>query len=268
MKMTQSNNQPTNIQNDKPQPQKESRLESLASTASVLIIWSFVMGFLFQNFAIPSASMASTLLVGDHVIVERATLAPPTSWASSFMPYRELRHDEPVVFYRPAPNAEGQHDILVKRVIGIPGDRIHLRNGIVYRNGLALNEPYAAKPTPANYDPYNDEFPSISPDRGRNVLAEWSLDLPTHIQGEDLVVPPGHYFVMGDNRTNSFDGRYWGLVPRANLIGRPLFVYWSFETPDDDMYKTSPSERAASTLHTALHFFDETRWSRTFHKIN
>ncbi len=259
--------QPSNPHNDEPRQKQETRLESLASTAGVLIVWFFVMSFVFQNFVIPSASMASTLLVGDHVVVERATLAPASSWMP-FVPYRELRHDEPVVFYRPAPNAQGQHDILVKRVIGIPGDRIHLRSGIVYRNGIALNEPYAAKPTPANYDPYNDDFPSISPDRGRNVLAEWSLDLPAHIQGEDLVIPPGMYFVMGDNRTNSYDARYWGLVPRANLIGRPLFVYWSFETPDDDMYKTSPSERTVSTLHTMLHFFDETRWRRTFHKIN
>jgi signal peptidase I len=245
---------------------EETHLEGLASITSVLIVWAFVMTFVFQNFVIPSASMASTLLVGDHVVVERATLAPASSWMP-FVPYRELRHDEPVVFFRPVPNPEGQHDILVKRVIGIPGDRIHLRNGIVYRNGLALNEPYAAKPTPANYDPYNDEFPSISPALGRQVTAEWSLDLPTHIQGQDLVIPPDHYFVMGDNRSNSYDARYWGLVPRANLIGRPLFVYWSFETPDDDMYKTSPSERTASTLHTMLHFFDETRWSRTFHKV-
>ena len=126
----------------------------------------------------------------------------------------------------------------MKRVIGIPGDRIHLRGGIVYRNGVSLDEPYAAKPTPVNYDPYNDDFPAISPaKRTREVTAEWSLDLLAHIQGEDLVVPPGMYFVMGDNRTNSYDGRYWGLVPRANLIGRPLFVYWSFETPEDDMYK-------------------------------
>jgi signal peptidase I len=250
------------------QPQnEETRLESLASITSVLVVWAFVMGYLFQNFVIPSASMASTLLVGDHVIVERATLAPPTSWAS-FMPYRELRRDEPVVFFRPAPNAEGQHDILVKRVIGIPGDRIHIRHGILYRNGVAQNEPYAAKPTPANYDPYNDEFPAIPPALGRGVTAEWSLDLPTHIQGEDLVVPPNTYFVMGDNRTNSLDGRYWGLVPRANLIGRPLFVYWSFDTGEDEMYKTSPSEKASSTLHTMLHFFDETRWNRTLKAVN
>jgi signal peptidase I len=258
--------QPSDLHNDQPQPQQETRLEGLASITSMLIIWAFVMSFVFQNFVIPSASMASTLLVGDHVIVDRATLAPASSWMP-FVPYRPLQHDEPVVFYRPVPNPQGQHDILVKRVIGLPGDRIHLRNGIVYRNGIALNEPYAAKPTPANYDPYNDEFPTISPDRGRNVTAEWSLDLPTHIQGEDLVIPPNFYFVMGDNRTNSYDARYWGLVPRANLIGRPLFVYWSFKTPEDDMYKTSPSERAASTLHTMLHFFDETRWNRTFHKV-
>jgi signal peptidase I len=259
--------QPGDLQNDQPQPKKETRLEGLASIASMFIIWAFVMGFVFQNFVIPSASMASTLLVGDHVIVERATLAPAASWAP-FIPYRELQRGEPIVFFRPAPNPQGQHDILVKRVIGIPGDRIHLRHGIVYLNGIAQDEPYAAKPTPANYDPYNDEFPAVSPAKGREVTAVWSLDLLTHIQGEDLVVPPGMYFVMGDNRTNSYDGRYWGLVPRANLIGRPLFVYWSFNTAEDDMYKTSPSERANSTLHTMLHFFDETRWNRTFHRVN
>jgi signal peptidase I len=265
--MTMQKKQPSAPQDSKRQPREETHLEGLASITSMLIIWSFVMGFVLQNFVIPSSSMASTLLVGDHVIVERATLAPASTW-TNLIPYRELRRDEPVVFFRPAPNPEGQHDILVKRVIGIPGDRIHLRGGIVYRNGVSLDEPYAAKPTSVNYDPYNDEFPAISPAKGREVTAEWSLDLLAHIQGEDLVVPPGMYFVMGDNRTNSYDSRYWGLVPRANLIGRPLFVYWSFETPEDDMYKTSPSERASSTLHTVLHFFDETRWNRTFHRVN
>ena len=140
--------QPSAPQDSKRQPREETHLEGLASITSMLIIWSFVMGFVLQNFVIPSSSMASTLLVGDHVIVERATLAPATSW-TNLIPYRELRRDEPVVFFRPAPNPKGQHDILVKRVIGIPGDRIHLRGGIVYRNGISLDEPYAAKPTPA-----------------------------------------------------------------------------------------------------------------------
>jgi signal peptidase I len=240
--------------------------QELASLCSTLVVGLFVMSFLFQNFVIPSASMASTLLVGDHVVVERVTLAPSSSWVP-FLHHQQLQRDEPVVFFRPAPNAQGDHDILVKRVIGIPGDRIHLRHGVVYRNGIALNEPYAAMPTPANYDSYNDDFPALPASQGRGVLATWSVDLPAHIQGEDLVVPPGYYFMMGDNRTNSFDSRYWGLVPRNNLIGRPLFVYWSFEMPEDEMYRTSLTDRAGSTLHTMLHFIDETRWSRTLHRI-
>jgi signal peptidase I len=242
------------------------RLQELASLCSTFAVAFFVMTFVFQNFAIPSSSMASTLLVGDHVLVERVTLAP-SSPRAGFLPYGQLQHDEPIVFFRPAPNAGGDHDILVKRVIGLPGDRIHLRHGIVYRNGIALHEPYAAQPTGANYDPYNDDFPAIPADQGRDVLASWSLDLPTHIRGEDLVVPPGYYFMMGDNRTNSYDSRYWGLVPRSNLIGRPLFIYWSFKTPEEEQYKTTIAERSSFALHQALHLIDETRWNRTFKLI-
>jgi len=245
---------------------KESSLQGFASLCGTFAVGLFILTFVFQNFVIPSSSMASTLLVGDHVVVERATLARSAPW-TPFIPYRELHRGEPVVFYKPVADPDGEHTILVKRVIGIPGDRIHLRRGIVYLNGVAQNEPYAAKPTYANYDPYRDDFPSIPPSRGANVTAEWSLDLPAYIQGEDLVVPPGSYFVMGDNRTNSLDGRYWGLVPRSKLIGRPLFVYWSFETPEDQMYKTSPSEQASFALHEFIHFFDETRWRRTFHIV-
>jgi signal peptidase I len=242
-------------------------LQELASLCSTFAVALFVMTFLFQNFVIPSASMASTLLVGDHVLVERVTLAP-SSPVASLLPYGQLQHDEPIVFFRPAPNAAGGHDILVKRVIGLPGDRIHLRQGIVYRNGIALHEPYAAMPTAANYDPYNDDFPSIPASQGREVLATWEVDLPSHIQGEDLVVPPGYYFMMGDNRTNSYDSRYWGLVPRANLIGRPLFIYWSFETPEDQLYKASASDKTTFAFHQVLHFFDQTRWSRTLKRVN
>src|SRR6267154_1994817 len=230
--------------------------EGFASTCSVLVVGLFALSFIFQNFVIPSSSMASTLLVGDHVVVERATLAPSTSWAH-FLPYREVHRGEPIVFYKPFAEPNGEHIILVKRVIGVPGDRIHLRRGIVYLNGVAQDEPRAAKPTIANYDPYRDDFPSIPSANVPGVTAEWSLDLPTHIQGEDLVVPPDTFFVMGDNRANSLDGRYWGLLPRANLIGRPLFVYWSFKILDDQINKTSLAEKASFTLHQLTHVFSE-----------
>ena len=241
-------------------------LQGLAAICSTLVIGLFVLTFVFQNFVIPSASMASTLLVGDHVLAERTSLSPSTSWAP-FMPYKPLHRGEPVVFYKPVADFDGKYSILVKRVIGLPGDRIHLRRGIVYLNGVPQNESQAAKPTYANYDPYRDDFPSISPSGRPEVTAEWSLDLPAHFQGEDLVVPKDNYFVMGDNRTNSLDGRYWGFVSRDNLIGRPLFVYWSFEMPANQMYKTTLADRASYTLHQLVHFFDETRWNRTLHRI-
>jgi signal peptidase I len=246
---------------------KDSHLEGIASHCCTLIIVLFAFSFIFQNFAIPSASMASTLLVGDHVLVERATLAPSAAWAH-FIPYRDVRRGEPIVFYKPILEPDGEEAILVKRVIGIPGDRIHLRHGVVYLNGVAQNEPQTAPITSVNYDPYRDDFPSFPSANEPLVTAEWSLDLPTHIQGEDLVVPPDSFFVMGDNRPNSLDGRYWGLVHRSNLIGRPLFVYWSFKTSGDQMYKTSLAEKAAFTLHQVTHFFTDTRWSRTLHTIN
>jgi signal peptidase I len=245
---------------------RETSFEGLASTCSVLAIGLFVLTFVFQNFVIPSSSMASTLLVGDHVMVERETFAPTTRWAP-FMHYREVRRGDVIVFYKPTEQPNGEHIFLVKRVIGVPGDHIHLRNGIVYLNGVAQDEPQAAKPTSANYDPYVDDFPSIDPSSEPGVTAEWTVSLPTYIQGKDLVVPPENYFVMGDNRTISMDSRYWGFVPRQNIVGRPLFVYWSIVTPESGTDEAPLSERAESTLHEFIHFFDETRWSRTFHRI-
>jgi signal peptidase I len=94
----------------------------------------------------------------------------------------------------------------------------------------------------------------------------WADMLPQFIQGDDLVVPPGYVFAMGDNRAHSLDGRYWGFVPRENIVGRPMFVYWSFKT-DKDLDKTALSERLAFMGHILAHFFSETRWGRTFHIV-
>jgi signal peptidase I len=247
--------------------QSETPLESLASICTVLAIGLFVMTFIFQNFEIPSASMENTLLIGDHVLVDRIALAPPAAWAP-FVFYREVKRGDIIVFFKP-----GEPDLfLVKRAIAIPGDHIHLRNGIVFLNGVAQNEPYAGKPlddgNPQHaYNPYRDDFPSIPPPDGYDITASWAYDLPSHIQDGDLVVPPGKVFAMGDNRTESLDGRFWGFVPRENIVGRPMFVYWSFKTPADQIDKQSIGQRLSFMVHIITHIFAQPRWKRTFHLI-
>ena len=249
----------------------ETPLEALASICTVIAMLLFVQGFVFQNFEIPSASMEKTLLIGDHVVVDRTTLAPPTKWAP-FVHYRPVERGDIIVFLKP--NPETPDLILVKRCIGVPGDRIHLRHGVVFVNGVAQNEPYA-HPLNDNdgdfedaYSPYRDDFPAIAPPmEDTNVTEIWRQEIGSHIQGDDLVVPPGKVFAMGDNRTHSLDGRYWGFVPQENIMGRPLFVYWSFKTPEDQENKTSMGDRIAFVFHVVIHIFDGTRWSRTFHVI-
>jgi signal peptidase I len=247
----------------------ETPMEALASICTILALGMFVFGFIFQNYEIPSGSMLNTLLIGDHVVVDRSTLAPPTRWAP-FVHYRPVQRGDIIVFEKP--NPESPDLILVKRTIGIPGDRIHLRKGVVYLNGVAQNEPYAIQPTAdgigmESYQPYRDDFPSVTPSPDEQVTEIWREELPEHIQGDDLVVPPGFVFAMGDNRAESLDGRYWGFVPQQNILGRPLFVYWSFETPADEENKTSVGDRIGFMFHIVTHIFSDTRWKRTFHVI-
>ena len=190
------------------QKPRETAPEFLASLAEVLVIVLFIMTFVLQNFEIPSSSMENTLLIGDHVFVNREQFAPPTRWMGPLMPYRDVRRDDIVVFLSP----EQQGLFVVKRIIGIPGDRIHLRDGVVYRDGQKLDEPYALHRMD-DYNPYRDNFPALPPSEMNGVKDEqWARELPSHLQDGDLVVAPDSYFAMGDNRDVSYDSRYWGFI--------------------------------------------------------
>ena len=247
-----------------PDRPKETRVELLVSLAGTFATLLFIMTFMVQAFAIPSSSMENTLLIGDHVLVDRFAFAPKASWAGSLLPYRDIRRGDIVVFL--SPETPGLH--IVKRVIGIPGDRIHLRDGVVYRNGEKLDEPYVLHDADDLSDRYRNDFPSIAPSGADpNIYDRWRAELASYIQGEDIVVPADSYFGMGDHRGVSLDSRYWGFIPRENVIGRPMFVYWSLETSGGEYLKNSPTDRAASMAHTIVHFFDETRWRRTLRTV-
>lgn len=248
---------------------EETPLEALASICTVIVIALFVFAFIGQNFEIPSASMEKTLLIGDHLLVDRVTLSPATKWAP-FVHYRAPQRGDIIVFLKP--NPESPDLILVKRVIGTAGDRIHLVQGIVYLNGVAQDEPYQQGPREDGnmqhaFNPYRDSFPTVTPSDGEQLTESWRQELPTVIQNGEIVVPPGKVFAMGDNRTESLDGRYWGFVPVENIMGRPMFVYWSFKTPADQEEKTSMGDRISFMFHVVIHIFDGTRWSRTLHVI-
>ena len=253
----------------------ETSLEALASICSVLVVGLFILTFLAQNYVIPSGSMENTLLVGDHLVVDQITLMPPASWMP-LIRYREPRRGDIVVFIKPvyqpgidATDADGtpHYTPLVKRLIGVAGDHIHLRNGIVIVNGVAQPAGFAQPTTTDNFNEFLDDFPAVPPAGVPGATESWAVNFPSYIQDGDLVVPPGMYFMMGDNRHNSLDSRYWGFVPRANILGRPLFNYWSFKASEGQLEQTGVGHKLAWIGHVLVHFFPDTRWKRTFHVV-
>src|ERR1039458_8754846 len=171
---------------------RETTVEFLASLAGVLVTGLFIITFILQAFEIPSSSMEDTLLIGDHVFVNREQFAPPTHWLEPLMPYRDIRRGDIVVFLSP----EEKGLFVVKRIIGIPGDRIHLREGTVYRNGDKLDEPYVQHKE-ANYNPYRDNFPAVPPSEMYGITRQdWIATLSSYVHGDDVVVPTNSYFAM------------------------------------------------------------------------
>jgi signal peptidase I len=216
-----------------------------------ILILLFGTTTLVQAFIVPTGSMESTVLIGDHLLVDKLSYAPPDPISKYLLPYTEPKRGDVIVFRYPMDIRQN----FVKRVIGVPGDHIHIVDKVVYVNGHALTEPYTQH-IDAHIEPYRDNFPSqpYGPvvDRAQQMLA-------ANVSNGELVVPAGNYFAMGDNRENSLDSRYWGFVPRENIIGKPLVIFWSYDAPTEEWAGDSGSHY----LDLAKNFFSKTRWNRT-----
>jgi len=242
--------------------EKTDWLTSLQSLLATVVIAVFVITYIVQAFQIPSVSMENTLLIGDYLLVDK--LCYGSGGVGDYLvPYRPIRRGDIIVFHYPVNPA--QH--FVKRVVGIPGDRVHLVNKRVFVNGVALAEPYVRYFKPErNF--FRDDFPRLDVlDPGIN--ADWWVQMPKLVEDGQLIVPEGHYFAMGDNRDDSSDSRYWGFVPRENIVGRPLLIYWSIRDLDSDLpTPASVGDRLYHFAYAVTHFFQITRWDRTFRVVS
>jgi signal peptidase I len=244
---------------DEPEPGFLISLQSLLATVVIAI---FVITFVVQAFQIPSESMENTLLIGDYLLVNKLRYGGG-SLGNLLIPYQQIRRGDIVVFHYPVNPA--QH--FVKRVIGVPGDHVRLVNRQVWVNGLPLKEQYV-RYSARNRDIYRDDFPQVNyivqGEEGR-----WFEELKKDVQGGELVVPAGRYFVMGDNRDESLDSRYWGFVPRQNIIGSPLVIYWSINNTDNEYAGAGTAgDKVMHFSYAIAHLFKMTRWERTFRLVN
>lgn len=231
--------------------QKKSTAREYYEALLIAIIFvNFARIFVFQAFKIPTGSMEDNLKVGDHLVVNKFIYGPDGNGPlSGLFPLRDVRRGDIVVFRYP----EQLETDYVKRVIGLPGDTITIRDKKISINGGELDEPYVVYVDPKIYNPPNLEA-LPEPFRHRDQFGPYQ-------------VPEGQYFVMGDNRDRSYDSRYWGPVPRSLIKGRAFMVYWSFEGSPPPP-GSPPSARMAELANVVIHFFDRTRWRRTFYIVD
>ena len=229
-----------------PKFQKSTVREYFESIVIAVILALFVRTWVVQAFKIPTGSMENNLLIGDHLLVNKFVFGPePNALERAILPVRDIRRGDIVVFKFPD---EPTRDF-IKRVIGLPGDTIELRNKKVLVNGQALDEPYV-------------HFLEASHGAGEIT----SFDVrerygPVH-------VPEGQYFVMGDNRDNSQDSRYWGFLPRHYIKGKALMIYWSYESGREDYVDEGFGASIKRLFSVVTHFFTRTRWERIFNQIH
>ena len=225
----------------------------IAEWTVTIILLLFATTTLVQAFVIPSASMEGTLLIGDHVLVDKLAYAPAGAASGGVLPYRDVRRGDVIVFRYPLDIRQDY----VKRAIGVPGDHIRFVDKQLILNGKAVKEPYV-KYSSSYSDTYRDNFPEYAGvplrPRAMEMIGKYV------VQGE-LVVPQGYVYAMGDNRDDSDDSRFWGLVPRENIVGSPVVIYWSFEAPTADL--TNGNIGFDHIMDVVTHFFTKTRWTRT-----
>ena len=232
----------------------------MQSLATTVVIAVFVITFIVQAFQIPSESMENTLLIGDYLLVDKVHYANGGFWGH-VLPYSDIQRFDIIVFRYPVHPA--QH--FVKRVIGVPGDHIRLVNKQVLVNGKPVREPYVVYHSPIP-DAYRDDFPAPN-FVSANEEADWMKEMRDVVRKGELIVPEDKYFVLGDNRDESLDSRYWGFVPRENVIGRPLVIYWSFRQSEDGLEPHPPDGKLSRLAGIVVRLYHDTRWDRTFRLI-
>ena len=241
-------------------------LPAFQSLLHLIVIAIFIITFCAQPFRIPSESMESTLLVGDFLLVNKQAGAPNADGSASLLPSTTVHRGDIIVFHDPVDST--LH--LVKRVIGLPGDHLRLHSGQVFINGHALTEPYAVyRPSPP--DNFRDNFPRLQ-SADPEIDSHWWIRMRSLIDNGELIIPTGNYFVMGDNRNDSEDSRYWGFVPREAIVGKPLVIYFSLQQHDTDDSATLTQEALAENQrrhHPSKidSLVDFARWGRTFQVV-
>jgi signal peptidase I len=238
-------------------PQHEPQRGFVAEWTITIILLLFGTTNLVQAFVIPTGSMEDTLLIGDHLLVDKLAYAPSGPVSKYALPYSEPKRGDIIVFRYPVDIKQ----TFVKRCIGIPGDRLRLVNKQLVLNGHPVKEPYVYHKSEL-IDSYRDNFPS----EPNTFMADPANDmLANHMVNGEIVVPPGYYFAMGDNRDSSLDSRYWGFVPRGNIIGKPVIIYWSYDASTEALSK--PMMSIEHLLDVVQHFPSKTRWRRTLNLV-
>jgi signal peptidase I len=243
---------------------KSTFAEYVESLLVTVLLALFGTTFIVQAFKIPSQSMEPTLLVGDHLLVNKFIFEGRGVWYEKILPYRAVHRGDIIVFKFPFDD----HPHYVKRVIGLPGDCIRIVRQQVYVNGQPLAEPYVVH-DPATQDSFGDDFPPTDQyfiEVG--LRPEWAETILGNVSHGELIVPANHYFVMGDNRDRSWDSRYWGFVDRDAIMGRPMLIYWSVQATSGDYSDRGITGTLRGIGDSLLHLPTRTRWRRMFRLVD